>query len=134
MVRRVIVAVAAVALVLAPIYAAAIAGDANPVGGGDDTVPRCQVRSYTARDSTGGTTQQNIGSVVATVRCSHKGDYMLRVTVASGSSSRIGSASIFGYNPPGDVTVTISLPSVVTISANSYTVTFEIFKIVAIGW
>jgi hypothetical protein len=127
MVRRVIVAVAAVALVLAPIYAAAIAGDANPVGGGDDTVPRCQVRSYTARDSTGGTTQQNIGSVVATVRCSHEGDYMLRVTVASGSSSSSGSAS-FGYNPPGDVTVTTSLSSVVTISANRYTVTFEISK------
>jgi hypothetical protein len=122
MVRRVIVAVAAVALVLAPIYAAAIAGDANPVGGGDDTVPRCQVLSYTARDSRGGTTRQNIGSVVATVRCSHEGDYMLRVTVASGSSSSSGSASI---SPPGDVTVTISD---VTISANRYTVTFEISK------
>jgi Flp pilus assembly protein TadG len=113
-----VVAVVAVA-VAGAIYSSGVSGTAKRLGGGSDTVARCQVRSYTINSS------GPITTVTPTVQCSAAGTYVFSATVTSGPSLGLGSATqTLVANTNTAVAITIG-PSV-SITGSTYNVVFSV--------
>ncbi|MDP3062053.1 MAG: hypothetical protein Q8O40_02385 [Chloroflexota bacterium] len=112
--------IAVVALVVVgAIYSSGMSGTAKRLGGGSDTVARCQVRTYSIN------TSGPITSVTPTVRCDAAGAYTVSATVTSGPSFGLGSASAtLVANTNTAIAITIG-PSV-SITGSAYNVVFSI--------
>jgi len=113
------VVLVAVVAVVGAIYSSGMSGTAKRLGGGSDTVSRCQVRTYSIN------TSGAITSVTPTVRCSAAGTYTVSATVTSGPSLGLGSASAtLAADTNSAVAITIG-PSV-AITGSAYNVAFTI--------
>jgi hypothetical protein len=96
-------------------YAAGMTGNFRSVGSGTDSVPHCQVLSYSIAAA------DTITSVSPQVKCTVGGSYTVEVTVTSGVNSGTGSAAAsLTADTPATVAVAIS-PSV-TIGSSTYSV------------
>lgn len=113
--RLLVVGVILVVMAATGAFSASMTGSSKPLGGGSDTVPRCQVLEYSIAAS------DTISSVNAQVKCDTTGSYTATTTVASGAASGSGQTAVsLTANTAAAVAITIS-PSV-AISGSSYNV------------
>lgn len=120
--RKILVLIGILVLSSSAVYAASIPStNVRPMGGGSDSVPRCQVRQYTIAAS------GSISSISTTVRCTAGGSYSVSATFKSGASSGSGSVTAaLSANTNTNISIPIS-PSV-SISGNAYSVVFTFKK------
>ena len=95
------------------VFAASITGTTKALGGGNDTVPHCQVQQYDIPAS------DSISSINVRVECDITGTYDVDVTVTGASS---GSGQNTGVSLTADTpsTVGVTIAPSVTIGSSTY--------------
>ena len=111
--KRIGILLALLVLVSTGVFAASITGTAKALGGGNDTVPHCQVQQYDIPAS------DTISSINVRVECDITGTYTVDVTVTGASS---GSGQNTGVSLTADTpsTVGVTIAPSVTIGSSTY--------------
>ena len=96
------------------VFAASITGTTKALGGGNDTVPHCQVQQYDIPAS------DTISSINVRVECDITGTYTVDVTVTSGASSGSGQNTGVSLTADTPSTVGITIAPTVAIGSSTY--------------